>query len=345
MAKVLITGGSGFIGSQLGYYLDKVGHNVYLLDNMRHGHKENLQIRGESFGTFIEADIRDEDFVKHTEGVDYVVHLAGLSSLPLCQSNPKYAMDVNVSGTANVLEACRLSGVKRVVFASTGAIYENNIEVPFYEGITVDPLLIYPTSKYQAERLCDCYQVCYGMDIVTLRFFNVYGPHQDFNRKQPPFTGYLLKQFLSGGEISVFSDGEQARDYVHIDDLTKLIETCLTHKSAEGQIFNACSGQAYSVNEIVNTMMGLFGINIDIAAISDEDGNLDISYRDPKTYWDNYPILYKGSYPMNRDVVEHEVDKYALGDASKAEEFLGWKAKISLEEGLQTLVDYAKEIS
>lgn len=333
MAKILITGGAGFIGSQLGYYLDKIGHDVYLLDNMNHGHKENLQVGGESFGTFIEADIRDEDFVKHTKGIDYVVHLAGLSSLPLCQSNPKYAMDVNVSGTANVLESCRLSGVKRVIFASTGAIYENNIETPFSEGMTVDPLLIYPTSKYQAERLCDCYYSSYGMDIVTLRFFNVYGPHQDFNRKQPPFTGYLLKQFLNNGEISVFSDGEQARDYVHIDDLTKLIELCLTHKSAEGQVFNACSGQAYSVNEIVKTMMSLFSVSI------------DIGYRDSKTYWDNYPILYKGNYPMNRYVVEDEVNKYALGDTTKAEELLGWKAKISLEEGLQTLVDYAKEIS
>ena len=85
MAEILITGGAGFIGSQLGYYLDKIGHDVYLLDNMKHGHKENLQVRGELFGTFIEADIRDEDFIKYTKDVDYVVHLAGLSSLPLCQ--------------------------------------------------------------------------------------------------------------------------------------------------------------------------------------------------------------------------------------------------------------------
>ena len=121
MNKVLITGGAGFIGSQLGHYLDKNGYDVYLLDNMKHGHLDNLEIDGSSFGTLINADIRDKNLTQYTDEMDYVVHLAGLSSLPLCQSNPMYAMDVNVGGTANVLESCRLSGVKRLIFASTGA--------------------------------------------------------------------------------------------------------------------------------------------------------------------------------------------------------------------------------
>jgi len=331
MAKILITGGAGFIGSQLGYYLSNE-HDVYLLDNMSHGNEDNLEIRGEKFGTFIEADIRDKNFEKYTEGMDYVVHLAGLSSLPLCQSEPMYAMDVNVSGTANVLEACRISNVERVVFASTGAIYENNLEPPFREEDAVEPFLVYPTSKYQAEKLCETYEICYGMDIVRLRFFNVYGPHQDFKRKQPPFTGYLLKQFLNKESISVFSDGEQRRDYVHIDDLTNLIEICMTHENAKNRVFNACSGNSYSVNEIAMTMMGLFNINV------------DMTYRDSKTYWDNYPTLHESSFPMRRLIVSDEVDKYCLGSTEKTEELLGWKAEVSLEEGLQTLVDYAKEI-
>tara|TARA_R110002167_G_scaffold158467_2_gene353693 strand:- start:278 stop:1276 length:999 start_codon:yes stop_codon:yes gene_type:complete len=331
MAKILITGGAGFIGSQLGYYLSNK-HDVYLLDNMSHGHEDNLKVRGEKFGTFIDADIRDENFKKHTKDMDYVIHLAGLSSLPLCQSEPMYAMDVNVSGTANVLEACRMSNVKRVVFASTGAIYENNLEPPFREEDTVEPFLVYPTSKYQAEKLCETYEICYAMDIVKLRFFNVYGPHQDFKRKQPPFTGYLLKQFLNKESISIFSDGEQKRDYIHIDDLTSLIETCMTHENAKNRIFNACSGKAYSVNEIATTMMSLFNINV------------DINRKDSKTYWDNYPTLHENSFPISRLIISHEVDKYCLGSTERTEELLGWKTQVSLEEGLQTLVDYAKEI-
>jgi len=333
MAKVLITGGAGFIGSQLGFYLDKKGHDVYLLDNMKYGYNDNLEIEGRRFGTFIDFDIRQKDFDKYTDGMDYVVHLAGLSSLPLCQSEPMYAMDVNVGGTANVLEACRISGVKRIIFASTGAIYENNIEVPFREGITVNPYLIYPVSKYQSESLCESYELCYGMDITILRFFNVYGKHQDFKRRQPPFTGYLLKQFMNNEDINLFSNGEQSRDYVHINDLTKLIEICLTHKNSVNSTFNACSGQAYSVNQIANTMMNLFGINV------------QINYTDPKTYWDNHPILHDGIYPIRKSIVEQEVNKYALGDTSKTKELLGWEAEVTLEEGLKDLVEYAKEIS
>jgi UDP-glucose 4-epimerase len=332
--KILITGGAGFIGSQLGYYLSQKGYNVYLLDNMNHGHEDNLNIQGKTFGKFINADIRDYDFSKYTEGMDCVVHLAGLSSLPLCQSKPMYAMDVNVSGTANVLEACRKNSVPRVIFASTGALYEGSVDVPFIEDRDVEPFLVYPTSKHMAEQLCETYEVCYGMDIVRLRFFNVYGPHQDFKRKQPPFTGYLLKQFLAGEGVSVFSDGEQRRDYVHVNDLTRLIEICLTHPNARNRIFNACSGQAYSVNEIAQKMMSLFGIDVPVL------------YKDSKTYWDNYPELYEPeNFSMNRNIVEDEVDKYCLGNTSKAKECLGWEAKVSLEEGLQTLVDYARELS
>ena len=333
MSKVLITGGAGFIGSQLGHYLDKNGYDVYLLDNMKHGHLDNLEIDGSSFGTLINADIRDKNLTQYTDEMDYVVHLAGLSSLPLCQSNPMYAMDVNVGGTANVLDSCRLSGVKRVIFASTGALYENNYEPPFKESDTVEPFLIYPVSKYQAEKLCESYELCYWMDIVRLRFFNVYGPHQDFKRKQPPFTGYLLKQFMNKEGINAFSDGEQQRAYVHINDLTKLIEICMMHEHAKNQIFNACSGQAYSVKQIAYTMMNLFGIDV------------PVGFSPAETYWDNHPILHEGEFPIRRSVVAQEVDKYCLGDTSKTKEYLGWEAKVSLEEGLKGLVDYAREIS
>lgn len=332
MDKVLITGGAGFIGSQLGCYLDNKGYDVYLLDNMKHGHEDNLEVDGKMFGTFIKADIRDTNLTKYTEGMDLVVHLAGLSSLPLCQSKPMYAVDVNVGGTANVLEACRLTGVKKVIFASTGALYENNLETPFSEDLTVNPFLIYPASKYQAEKICDCYEISYGMDIVRLRFFNVYGPHQDFKRKQPPFTGYLLKQFLGGEDVKCFSDGQQRRDYIHINDLTRLIEKCFTSGAASNRVINACSGKHYSVNEIATKLMELFNIKV------------KIHYQDEETYWDNHPVLHEGCYPIKRHIVASEVNKFCSGDAGRAMK-LGWKPEVSLEEGLQTLVDYARKIS
>ena len=335
MTKVLITGGAGFIGSQLGHYFNECGYEVFLLDNMKHGHMDNLEINGKTFGLFMNDDIRNPTLLSHVSGMDYVIHLAGLSSLPLCQSRPQYAIDVNVGGTANILEACRLANVKRVIFASTGAIYENNRDTPFKEDVSrVSPYLIYPTSKHQAELLCDSFSDCYGMDIVKLRFFNVYGPHQDFKRKQPPFTGYLLKQLMNGEDLNIFSDGEQRRDYVHVDDLSRLIEICLEKPAAKNQTFNVSSGQSYSVNEIANTMMRLFG----------ETAN--INYQDPETYWDKYPVLHHPSrLSINRQIIVDEVNKYVLGCPEKTRGLLGWKTQVSLEDGLKTLVDYARKIS
>jgi nucleoside-diphosphate-sugar epimerase len=333
MSKILITGGAGFIGSQLGYYLHKKGNDVVLLDNMEHGHEDNLEIDGERFGTFVNMDIRDKLLANEMADVDYVVHLAGVSSLPRCQSEPAYAIDVNVGGTANVLEACRRAGVKRMVFASTGAVYEGNDEYPQSEDLELSPYLVYPMSKYNAEIMCDGFAKTYGLDICTIRFFNVYGPHQDFKRKQPPFTGYLLKQLMNEEPVRCFSDGTQKRDYVHVDDLTRLIEECIVSPYARNQTFNASSGEGVSVQEILDIMMRLFDVKV------------DVTFADPKKYWDNFSQLHIGEYPISRDLVAKEVKKKTEGYTKKAYAILGWKPEITIEEGLKTIVDYARKIA
>lgn len=178
--KVLITGGAGFIGSQLGYALLKQGYEVTLLDNMMFGHLDNLVIEGKLFGNFVCKDIRDDDLAKYFQGVDTVFHLAGVAALPVCQSKPQFAYDVNVSGTGNVLEYARQAGVRRVVFSSTSAVYEltkNDIQA---EDEQPTPNLVYSMTKHAAEELCKSYSQNYGVDIIVTRFFNVYGPHQDF---------------------------------------------------------------------------------------------------------------------------------------------------------------------
>ena len=229
MAKIVITGGAGFIGSQLGNNLHKQGHEVILLDNMSFGHEDNLIIDGKKFGTFILDDIRNKSIFNHTKGADYVFHFAGIAPLPNCQENPYNASEINVAGTANVLEACRVNGVKRVIFASTSAIYENNYKFPSKEEDLVNPDLIYATTKLQCEYLCHSFASSYGMEIVCLRFFNVYGPHQDFKRKQPPLIGYLIREFMLGNSPILHSNGEQKRDYVYIDDLINMCHIVMTH--------------------------------------------------------------------------------------------------------------------
>lgn len=332
MAKILITGGAGFIGSQLGYSLHNKGHEVLLLDNMSFGHEDNLIIDGNKFGTFILDDIRNKSLFKHCKEVDYVFHFAGIAPLPNCQENPYEAVEINVAGTANVLEACRVNGVKRVIFASTSAIYENNNIFPCKEEDKTNPDLIYATTKLQCEHLCNAFTNSYNMEIVCLRFFNVYGPHQDFKRKQPPLIGYLIKEFMTGNTPILHSDGNQKRDYVYIDDLLDICNIVMLHKKAPGNTFNVSSGISISVKDIVNEISKNF-----------QDTPIP-KYRSADLFWEKYPSLFEGKYPLKIDRLNKEVNKYSKGCVLKSNKVLGWKAKTSLEKGFENTVKYAKKI-
>ncbi len=193
MSRVLITGAAGFIGSQLAYKLWKNNDDVTLIDNFSYGHEDNLIFDDVDFNNvIIRGDIRSRDLMRHLfveNGFDYVYHLAGITPLPDCQSDPAEAVDVNVGGTANILELSRYYGVKKVIFASTSAVYENCNEFPSVEENVIPPSLLYPTTKYMCEQMCRSFYDCYGMSIACMRFTNVYGPHLDCLRKQPPVVG------------------------------------------------------------------------------------------------------------------------------------------------------------
>jgi UDP-glucose 4-epimerase len=333
MAKIVLTGGAGFIGSQLGKSFVDAGHDVVMLDNMSYGYLDNLVIEGRPFGRFVGFDIRDPDLIKHFAGAEFVFHFAGISALPVCQEKPQYAMDVNVGGTANVLEAARLAGVRRVIFASTAAIYENNTQFPTKESDPVCPSLTYAISKFQAEQLCRAYGELYGMEIVVLRYFNVYGPHQDFMRQSPPLMSYLIRELLHGRQPVLHSDGTQRRDCIYVDDVNRLNTLCMTHPRATGQTFNVGSGVATSVDEVFKIIAKAMG------------SRLTPIYRPAKNFWDGYTKLFQGQYPLKAEVVEREVRKYSLCDTSKAQELLGWKAEVPIEEGLARTARYALKLS
>jgi len=330
--RILITGGAGFIGSQLGYYLSQRGYDIILVDNMSYGNLDNLNINGKTFGTFIEEDIRNKSFINLTENIDYIFHFAGIAPLPDCQENPYTTIDNNVAGTANVLECARINGIKKIIFSSTSAIYENHINFPTSESDKVTPDLLYATSKQQCELLCNSFQNVYGLPIVTLRFFNVYGPHQDFLRKHPPLTGYLIKTFLEGKIPTLFGDGEQQRDYVYVDDVIRMCELAMIKPEANGEIFNVCSGKTYSVNEIFTNVAKHFNINV------------QPNYEIPSKFWDTYSHLFKGIYKMNKNRLKKEVLKYCLGDPIKSKKILNWETQVSLEDGMERCVKFAKEL-
>lgn len=330
--KIVITGGAGFIGSQLGHELHQEGNEVVLVDDMSFGYPDNLTIDGKTFGTFIKADIRTKDIFEILKGADTVFHFAGISALPVCQEDPYYAIDVNVAGTANVLEAARLNNVRRVVFASTSATYENNTSFPLKETDAVTPHLIYSLSKQQGEILCKSYFKTYGLEVVIIRFFNVYGPHQDFQRVSPPLTSYLIKCFLQGKQPMLHSSGTQKRDYVYVDDLNRLNKLCMNHPAAPGNTFNAASGESYSVLEIYDILAKAFGTDIKPV------------FQSAAKFWDKYPKLFEGSRPFPQELLEKEVNKYSLGDTTHTFKTIGWKAAVSLEEGMNKTANYAKQL-
>jgi len=331
MAKILITGGAGFIGSQLGYSLYKEGHEVLLLDNMSYGKLDNLIIDGKTFGEFIGMDIRSKELYTVMKNVDYVFHFAGIAPLPDCQSDPYNAIDVNVAGTANVLDAARYNGVKRVIFSSTSATYENNKTFPSKEDDETSPYLIYATSKKQAELLCNSFHKTYGLDTVILRFFNVYGPHQDMKRKHPPLIGYTIRELLHNRQAILHSNGLQERDYVYVDDVIVLCKIAMTNENIVNQTVNVASNKTYSVRDIYSIIAK--HLNTQTEPI----------YNDAKSFWSKYPKLYEGEMRLFDSVLESEVNKYALGSNEKAKSF-GWFPKVSMEQGLVNCIEYAKNI-
>jgi nucleoside-diphosphate-sugar epimerase len=328
--KVLITGGAGFVGSQLGLHLHRHGDEVVLLDNMSFGHLDNLVHDGAAFGRFVCADVRDP-METHLQGVDTLFHLAGIAALPVCQQDPGLAYANNTSAVGNVLEAARRAGVRRVIFSSTSAVYENGEGGPFAEDAPIAPDLTYACTKAAAEQVCDGYAANYGMDIIVCRFFNVYGPHQDVLRTSPPFTSYLSREFVLGRSPRVFNWTDARRDYVYVDDVVDLLVRMRdAERSFKAERFNVCSGEGFTVPEIYGHFQAVSGS--DIAPVRE----------DPEKYWDAYPTLFEGEHPLSRKRITKEVFKNAIGNPDRAKEQFGWTAKTQMRDGIAAVYEDAK---
>ncbi len=330
--KILITGGAGFIGSEFGKFMLQQGADVILLDNLEYGYRDNFEDNEILKNNFIKADIRDKNFAKYLQGVDVLYHFAGISALPECEANPYKAFDVNVSGVANVLDACRSSNVKKIIFASTSAVYENNDSNKCHkETDMVSPNLIYATSKYCAEQICKSYAQNYDMDIVICRFFNVFGPHQDFKRKYPPFTSYIIKEALSDNVPTIYNTQDCKRDYIYVQDLLQyLYKMALSDQKYQAEIFNLATSNAYSAMDIAQTVYKILG--------------KDFIYNegDSNAFWDKYTNLFNKNYNLRRDRIKKEVFKNCLGDGTKVAKEFDYVAKTNLSDGLAEIIDYQR---
>ncbi len=334
MSKILITGAAGFIGSQLAYRLWKMGEEVTLVDNFSYGSDDNLIFCDHDFREEINRkDIRDFEFMNSLfadKEFDIVYHIAGITPLPDCQNNPAEAVDVNVRGTVIILDLVRHYGVKKMIFASTSAVYENNTDFPSVEDQVEKPSLIYPSTKYTAEQFCKAFSDAYGIPIVCMRFANVYGPHIDCLRTQPPVMGYIVRELFRGNSPMLHSTGEQKRDFVYVDDLIDL--AVAVQKANQFDVVNVSTGMTVTINEIYRIIMDY--MVLDIKPV----------YKDTSHFWHNYPELYSEPYPISQKLLENEVLKYTCLSNEHAFNTYGWKPKTSLAEGIKKTVEFSVEV-
>jgi nucleoside-diphosphate-sugar epimerase len=336
--KVVITGGAGFIGSQLGHYYHNLGHDVHLLDDFSYGQKDNLTIDGKTFGTLHECDVRNQPELENTlSDCELVIHLAGIAPLPDCQTDPQRAYSVNVGGLASVLEACRKKNVPRILFASTSAVYENTkstqkrgYSTGYAEHDPVNPDLTYAMTKRAGENLCLSYINNYGMSIAVLRFFNVYGAHQDFLRKQPPFTGYVAKCLAKNEAPTLYNQSSAERDYIFVEDLISLV-TGIAARSDQMGIYNIGTGVGFSVPKLYQIFLEVSGKDI------------EAKFKNPENYWDKYESLFNYTNKLSTRRIQQEVYKNSIADMSKCKKELNWEPKFNIEEGISRVYNYVLE--
>ena len=334
--KILITGAAGGIGSTLGYLLYKRGNDLILVDNLRNGYEENLIINGETFGRFYNMDINSDPFheLVDNEIPDAIVHLAAITSLPDCEVNYRECIRCNVEGTASVLGAARKSGIEKIIFASTSAVYENTPlgEGGFLESDDINPRLFYSLSKKMSEEICMSFSENYGMNITTLRFFNVFGPKQDIHRKSPPLINYIVRELSNNRSPILHSDGKQSRDYVYVNDVVDLIEKCLNRDHKGYATFNVSTGTSTSVQDILESVKSGIDLENEINAV----------YRNPDRLWDSYMDLFDGKYSLKKSIVEKETLKKSLGNNDLSKKLLDWYPESKIGDLIKSMVSLMK---
>jgi len=308
MARYLISGIAGFIGSSLARALLSRGDQVRGVDNLSTGKRENLAGILDQID-FLEADIIDLDAMhKACAGVDFVLHQAAVPSVPKSVLDPLGSNRANVDGTVNLLVAARDAKVKRVVYAASSSAYGDTPTLPKHEEMKPDPISPYAVAKLAGEQYMISFYRCYGLETVCLRYFNVFGPRQD---PSSPYSGVLAK-FITlmqrGEQPTIYGDGEQSRDFTYIDNAVEgnLLACSAPASQAAGQVFNVATGRRVTLNETFRLLQGL------------------ISFSGTPIYG-----------PERGGDIKH-----SLADISKAEARLGYKPKVDFEEGLRRTVEW-----
>src|SRR5713101_1527715 len=308
MAKYLITGIAGFIGSSIARAILAQGDEVRGIDNLSTGKRENLaEILAQI--DFYEADLLDLDAVHNAcRGVDYILHEAAIPSVPKSVLDPLGSNRANVDATVNVLVAARDAKVKRVVYAASSSAYGDTPTLPKREDMPPNPISPYAVAKLASEYYMISFYQCYGLETVCLRYFNIFGPRQD---PTSPYSGVLAKfitQMLNGEQPTIFGDGAQSRDFTYIDNTVEanLLAAKAPASQAAGQAFNVATGARVDLNETFQLLKKIIGYKGDVKYEPERAGDV----------------------------------KHSLADLSRAEKHLGYKPKVNFEEGLRRTVEW-----
>lgn len=306
--RILVTGGVGFIGSNICRVLVRREAEVLVLDNFSTGKEENLagvcnQVE------IIKEDITDLKMVrKVVQNVDYILHQAALPSVPRSVKDPLSSNQANVVGTLNILLAARDAGVKRVIYASSSSVYGDSPLLPKKEDMNPAPLSPYAVSKLSGEYYCQVFYSVYGLETVILRYFNVFGPHQDPTSLYAAVIPKFIQAMLKGEAPTIYGDGEQSRDFTYVDNVVQANILALETKDASGRIFNIACGERTKVSDLVNSLNKILGQKIEPLFASPRPGDV----------------------------------KHSVASISLAKEVLGYQPQISIEEGLEKTVEWHK---
>jgi nucleoside-diphosphate-sugar epimerase len=307
----LVTGGAGFIGSNIAEHLVRQGSSVRVFDNFSSGKRENVRSFADK-AEIIEGDLRDPKSIEHAiNGVRFVLHLGAIPSVTRSVEDPWTTGEVNITGTINLLLAARAAGVQRVIFTSSSSVYGDAPALPKREDMPPSPLSPYAVQKTTGEHYCRIFWQLYGLETISLRYFNVFGPRQDPQSQYAAVIPRFITAILNGQSPTIYGDGMQTRDFSHVENVIEAnVLACRAPKEALGESFNIACGGRISLLELVSTVNRILGKDIQ-----------------PK---------FEAARPG--DVRDSQAD------ISKAEKLLGWKPRMSFADGIaKTIAWYQRQ--
>ncbi|AKT40841.1 SDR family oxidoreductase [Chondromyces crocatus] len=311
--RYLVTGGAGFIGSNIVSALTAAGEHVRVLDNLATGRWEHLDgIPAQSQIERITGDIRDPEAVaKAARGVEVIFHQAALGSVPRSVETPIESDTVNVNGTVTVLDVARRQGVRRVVFAASSSAYGETPELPKHEGMTPLPLSPYAVTKLACEHYLKVFAGIYGLETLNLRYFNVFGPNQTPDGAYAAAIPRFVDAALSGRAIPIYGDGEQTRDFCYVDNavLANLLAATSPRRFA-GEVINIAGGRRIALNSLVHEISRVLGRELAVDHLAPRAGDI----------------------------------RHSLADISRAKELIGYEPRVRWEDGIQPTVSYLQTL-